>query len=134
MTTASIVVDIDSLHAPPAVPSPITSPVCQHCMRAMVPYLYIEHHEPIVLWRGHYLPITNGEHRVLKDLVTGAPRPRTIKQLYAALRQCEDFNASDVANNVRTCIKRIRKKFRAVDPRFDCIVALPAVGYKWLGL
>lgn len=130
---SKITVDIASLQRAPAMPKPITLPTCHRCMQALVTDIYIEHDEAIVLWRGHYIPVTAGEHRVLKDMIINAPRARTIRQIYAAVRRVDGFHAHDVANNVRTCIKRIRKKFLAVDPRFDCIVALTAVGYKWLG-
>jgi two-component system, OmpR family, response regulator ChvI len=34
--------------------------------------------------------------------------------------------------NVRTFIKRIRKKFRDCDPDFDRIDNYPGFGYRWL--
>jgi len=33
--------------------------------------------------------------------------------------------------NVRACIKRIRGKFRALDPGFACIANYPSFGYRW---
>ena len=33
--------------------------------------------------------------------------------------------------NVRSCIKRIRNKFRALDGNFACIANYPSFGYRW---
>jgi two-component system response regulator ChvI len=33
--------------------------------------------------------------------------------------------------NVRAFMKRIRQKFRAIDPEFDAIETRPGMGYRW---
>jgi two-component system response regulator ChvI len=43
------------------------------------------------------------------------------------------YGAEGYRANVRTFIKRIRKKFRDVDPNFDGIGNYAGFGYRWVG-
>jgi len=58
----------------------------------------------------------------------------TYRQIYDVVRG-KDFAAGYGSDgfraNVRSFIKRIRKKFRDVDPEFDGIDNYPGFGYRW---
>ena len=41
------------------------------------------------------------------------------------------YGAEGFRANVRSFIKRIRKKFREVDPEFETIDNYPGFGYRW---
>jgi two-component system response regulator ChvI len=43
------------------------------------------------------------------------------------------YGANGYRANVRALIKRIRKKFRAIDDSFVEIANYPGYGYRWLG-
>jgi two-component system response regulator ChvI len=58
----------------------------------------------------------------------------TYRQIYDVVRG-KDFAAGYGSEgfraNVRSFIKRIRKKFRDVDPEFEAIDNYPGFGYRW---
>lgn len=87
----------------------------------------------VVTWRGHSIYLTHGEYRVITSLACH-PGYRTFREVYDAVQR-PGFVAGRGDNgfrtNVRSSIKRIRRKFEAVDPKFDRITSLTGIGYRW---
>ncbi|QIL02245.1 response regulator transcription factor [Sphingomonas sinipercae] len=81
-----------------------------------------------VVWDGKDVVLTVTEFLILETL---AQRPGVVKnrnQLLDIAYQ-EDVYVDD--RTIDSHIKRIRRKFRAVDPQFDAIETLYGVGYKF---
>ena len=94
-----------------------------------------------VSWKDNYLDLGPAEQALLSGLV-GAPEPGlTYQQAMAILseldeRQTEGAPGGGPANGperVKSLVRRLRKKFREVDPDFDQIVFVPGCGYGWRG-
>jgi two-component system, OmpR family, response regulator ChvI len=85
-------------------------------------------------WNEVDVGLTVGEYNVVQLLVSDAGRYVTYRSLYDRLRY-EGFLAGAGAlgyrANVRTVIKRIRRKFLAIDPTFDQIKNYSNFGYCW---
>jgi two-component system response regulator ChvI len=81
-----------------------------------------------VLWDGKDVTLTVTEFLILQAL---AQRPGVVKnrnQLLDAAYQ-DDVYVDD--RTIDSHIKRIRRKFRAVEPDFDAIETLYGVGYRF---
>jgi len=81
-----------------------------------------------VKWGGKEVTLTVTEFLILEAL---AQRPGVVKnrnQLLDVAYQ-EDVYVDD--RTIDSHIKRIRRKFRAVDPEFDAIETLYGVGYRF---
>ena len=74
------------------------------------------------------------EFAIVHFLVARPGADVTYRQIYDLVRG-KDFIAGygpdGFRSNVRSFIKRIRKKFRDVDPEFDHIENYPGFGYRW---
>ena len=85
-------------------------------------------------WGGRQVDLTLTEFAIVRFLVTRTGADVTYRQIYDLVRG-KDFVAGygpdGYRANVRSFIKRIRKKFRDVDPVFDCIENYPGFGYRW---
>ena len=86
------------------------------------------------LWREHDVGLTITEYKVVAQLVSRKGRPQTYRALYDTVHYAgfvagsgEDGHNS----NVRSLIKRIRRKFMTLDPGFSEIENVAAVGYAW---
>ena len=133
--TAPALVDPPKLNLPP---HPVTNP-CAGCPRW--PLRSAEGTSNIVLtdsaifWRGVNLGATMGELRIITVLVNARGEHVTYRNLYDTLKGIPGFRAGyggdGFHTNVRSCIKRIRRKFIAIDPTFNCIENLQAYGYAW---
>ena len=86
------------------------------------------------LWRERDLGLTVTEYKILDQLVAHKGQPQTYRAIYDTARY-EGFVAGSGEHgyntNVRSLLKRIRRKFLAVDPGFSEIENLPGVGYRW---
>ena len=86
-------------------------------------------------WNAVDVELTMGEYNVVYLLASNLGRYVTYRSVYDRLRY-EGFHAGSGANgyraNVRTVIKRIRRKFVAIDPTFDRIKNYSNFGYSWL--
>jgi two-component system response regulator ChvI len=86
------------------------------------------------LWAGHSLDLTLTEFRILTLLAERAGQDVGYRDIYDLVHG-KDFVAGHGAEgyraNVRTFIKRIRKKFRECDPEFDAIENYAGFGYRW---
>jgi two-component system response regulator ChvI len=85
-------------------------------------------------WKDTDLGLTLGEYNIVHLLVSNVGRYVTYRATYDRLHY-EGFIAGAGADgyraNVRSAIKRIRNKFRAVDPTFDEIENYNGFGYCW---
>jgi two-component system response regulator ChvI len=85
------------------------------------------------LWRQQDVGLTLLEYKILQRLVSQKGKPLTYRAIYDVAH--EGFVAGSGEHgyytNVRSIMKRIRKKFVAVDPAFAEIENLPSVGYRW---
>jgi two-component system, OmpR family, response regulator ChvI len=87
-----------------------------------------------VYWNDVDLGLTLGEYNIVHLLVSNVGKYVTYRAVYDRLRH-EGFIAGDGPDgyraNVRSAIKRIRNKFRALDPTFDEIENYAGFGYCW---
>ncbi|WIM11797.1 response regulator transcription factor [Enhydrobacter sp.] len=85
-------------------------------------------------WDGADINLTLMEFRVVRLLVTSAGDFVSYRAVYDVVHHA-GFIAGSGENgyrsNVRSTIKRIRMKIRAVDPTFDRIENYPSFGYRW---
>jgi two-component system response regulator ChvI len=85
-------------------------------------------------WRGQQVDLTLSEFAILRFIAVQTAGDVTYRQIYDVVRG-KDFAAGYGSEgfraNVRSFIKRIRKKLRDVDPEFDRIENYPGFGYRW---
>jgi two-component system response regulator ChvI len=85
-------------------------------------------------WRGRLVELTVGEFAMVEALAAKAGRDVSYRELYDAGRG-KGFHAGagedGYRTNVRAAVKRIREKFKAIDPAFDQIGNYPGFGYVW---
>jgi two-component system response regulator ChvI len=85
-------------------------------------------------WDGEDLQLTFGEYKIIDLLASQPGQYFTYRAIYDRLRH-EGFIAGEGPRghwaNVRSAIKRIRGKFRALDPSCDEIENYVGVGYCW---
>jgi two-component system response regulator ChvI len=88
------------------------------------------------VWAGRTVDLTLTEFRILALLAEKAGQDVGYRDIYDLVHG-KDFIAGHGAEgyraNVRTFIKRIRKKFRDSDPDFDHIHNYAGFGYRWTG-
>lgn len=86
------------------------------------------------VWTGKTIDLTLTEFRILALLAEKAGQDVGYRDIYDLVHG-KDFVAGHGAEgyraNVRTFIKRIRKKFRDCDPDFDHIQNYAGFGYRW---
>jgi two-component system response regulator ChvI len=86
-------------------------------------------------WNEVDVGLTIGEYNVVHLLASNKGRYVTYRSLYDRLRY-EGFLAGSGVHgyrtNVRTVVKRIRRKFVAIDPTFDRIKNYSNFGYSWI--
>ena len=87
-------------------------------------------------WDGRQIDLTLTEFAIVRFMVLRPGADVTYRQIYDLVRG-KDFVAGygpdGYRANVRSFIKRIRKKFRDIDPDFDSIENYPGFGYRWRG-
>jgi two-component system response regulator ChvI len=85
-------------------------------------------------WNGTDLDLTIGEYRIIELLRSRPGRYVSYRAIYDRLRH-KGFVAGLGPNgyrvNVRSAVKRIRNKFRALDSKFREIECYRAFGYRW---
>jgi two-component system response regulator ChvI len=86
------------------------------------------------IWAGRSVDLTLTEFKILTLLAEKAGRDVGYREIYDLVHG-KNFIAGHGSEgyraNVRTFIKRIRKKFRDVDPAFDHIENYAGFGYRW---
>lgn len=87
------------------------------------------------MWQGRPVDLTLGEFRIVARLAGKPGHPQDPRTLYDLVRG-HGFQAGQgeegYRTNVRAFMKRIRQKFRAIDPDFDRIETRAGLGYLWL--
>jgi two-component system response regulator ChvI len=85
-------------------------------------------------WKGVPLDLTLTEFNIVAYMVENRARDVSYREIYDIVHG-EGFMAGDgeigFRTNVRAFIKRIRQKFRDVDPDFTNIGNYPGFGYRW---
>lgn len=85
-------------------------------------------------WRDKQVDLTLSEFAIVRFMVAERGRDVTYRQIYDIVRGKDfvaGFGTEGYRANVRSFIKRIRKKFREVDDTFDRIENYPGFGYRW---
>jgi two-component system, OmpR family, response regulator ChvI len=85
-------------------------------------------------WKGHEVSLTLREYAIVEQLARQPGQDLQYRCLYDLVRG-PGFSAGTGADgyqtNVRAFIKRIRRKFRDIDPDFNAIENYPRFGYRW---
>lgn len=85
-------------------------------------------------WRGQLVPLTTTEFRVVQLLASRSGEDVSYRAIYDVVHG-RGFIAGDGSEgyrtNVRSLIKRLRQKFREIDPDFSEIVNYAGFGYRW---
>ena len=85
-------------------------------------------------WDGAEVPLTRTEFAVVERLATAQGADVAYRHIYDAIKG-EGFAAGTGEEgyraNVRATIKRIRRKFEAIDPGFAALGSYPGFGYRW---
>lgn len=86
------------------------------------------------LWRKSLVPLTVTEFRIVRLLASRAGEEVSYREIYDVVHGA-GFVAGDGRNgyrsNVRSLIRKIRKRFCAIDPDFSEIENYPGFGYRW---
>ena len=86
-------------------------------------------------WRDCKVPLTITEFRIVLKLATQPDEDVSYRDIYDVVHG-EGFIAGEgdqgYRANVRSLIKKIRKKFAAIDGNFDSIENYPGFGYRWV--
>ncbi|MEX2449886.1 MAG: response regulator transcription factor [Rhodospirillales bacterium] len=85
-------------------------------------------------WKKSQLDLSLTEFKIIHYLATHEGNDVRYREIYDLVHG-KDFAAGvgdkGYRSNVRTFIKRIRQKFRDIDPEFDQIENYPGFGYRW---
>jgi two-component system response regulator ChvI len=96
--------------------------------------LSLDHESCRAFWRGAAVDLTISEFKVVRLLAGKAGRDVSYREIYDAVRG-EGFQAGAGEDgyraNVRALVKRVRQKFRDIDPEFESIANYPGFGYRW---
>jgi two-component system response regulator ChvI len=85
-------------------------------------------------WRGQVIDLTLTEFRMVSRLAMKPGEDVSYRELYDIVHGKDfvaGYGSDGYRTNVRTFIKRIRKKFRAVEDGFGCIENYASFGYRW---
>ena len=85
-------------------------------------------------WDGHRIELTLTEFTILQTLAETPKRDFSYRDIYDIVRGrgfVAGWGEEGYRVNVRSFIKRIRQKFRALDDGFDCIKNYSGYGYYW---
>ncbi len=96
--------------------------------------LVLKSHCHRALWRGHEVPLTVTEFRIVRLLSCQKDVTLSYREIYDVVHG-EGFRAGDGPDghrtNVRSLIRKIRKRFCSLDRSFDHIENVPGYGYCW---
>ncbi len=84
-------------------------------------------------WRGRQLDLTEPELVLLHGLAGPAGGDLTYLRARGLLQAAAVAGGAIDRELFRSLVKRLRKKFREVDPDFDRIAFVPERGYRWRG-
>ena len=86
------------------------------------------------LWMGREVPLTLSEFNIVKLVALGGGADVSFQDIHHLVHGegfAVGYGPEGYRTNVRTYIKRIRKKFREIDEQFDAIKNYPGFGYSW---
>ena len=86
-------------------------------------------------WRDTPVDLTLTEFRMIAQLTMRPGEDISYRELYDLVHGknfVAGFGTDGYRTNVRTFIKRIRRKFRELDNTFDCIENYARFGYRWI--
>lgn len=89
--------------------------------------LVVNHYNATAEWQGETVKMTRGEFLVMVALAKAPDRIRSRDELMGILPETDDGGILD--RSVDSYIKRIRRKFRKVDPEFPYIRTMYGMGY-----
>lgn len=96
--------------------------------------LSLWHRNPRIHWRAADVGLTLTEYKIINLLVANAGKPLTYRAIYDTMHYAgfmAGYGTDGYLVNVRSAMKRIRKKFLKLDPGFGEIENFAAVGYAW---
>lgn len=99
--------------------------------------LSLWHRNPRVEWRGADPGLTLTEYKIVGLLVMNAGNPLSYRAIYDAMHYAgflAGYGPDGYLVNVRSAVKRLRKKFLAIDPVFAEIENFAGHGYAWRAL
>lgn len=88
-------------------------------------HLLVDRNRLVVLWRDQKVDLTLTEFWIVAAL---AHIPGYVKNRDQLMSEAKIYVDE---GTITSHIKRIRKKFRALDPDFDCIETIYGMGYRW---
>ena len=88
--------------------------------------LEIEEHSMSIRWKGHELSLTLTEFWLIESMARHPGHVKTYENMMQITRQ-----SYVERNTINGYIRRIRNKFKEVDPEFKNIQTVFGVGYKW---
>ena len=91
-------------------------------------HLHLDHERHDCLWKGEPVNLTVTEFLIIDAL---AQRPGVVKSRDALMDAAYDDQIYVDDRTIDSHIKRLRRKFRAVDQTFDAIETLYGVGYRY---
>jgi two-component system OmpR family response regulator len=94
--------------------------------RLKVGRLTVDEDRMEVTWAGRSVSLTLTEYRILHELVKRPGTPKNHSQLMVAAQTVVTDNA------IAAYIRRIRDKFREIDPEFSYIKTAYGMGYRWV--
>jgi two-component system, OmpR family, response regulator ChvI len=100
-----------------------------HCGR-----LLLVPRDSIAWWDDIDVQLTPMEFKIVRFLASKVGEHVTYRAIYDCMHHAGFVAGSGEAGhriNVRSAIKRIRKKFQVIDPTFDHIGNYPSFGYRW---
>ncbi|HWK45599.1 MAG TPA: response regulator transcription factor [Stellaceae bacterium] len=129
----SLIIDGIRTNTDPAAPS-VAPDARPSTGSAEIGSLVLRFETSRALWHGEAIDLTLTEFNIVVLLATRAGQDIPYRDIYDLVHG-KDFIAGygveGYRANVRTFIKRIRKKFRDVDPKFGCIDNYAGFGYRW---
>ena len=90
--------------------------------------LTVDQDKFLIEWSGSHVDLTLTEYWIVHSLTLNPGHVKSREQLMTEARAVVDDST------VTSHIKRIRKKFQAIDPAFDCIETVYGMGYRWVNL
>jgi two-component system response regulator ChvI len=95
--------------------------------------LAIEDLQHRLRWRGRVLRFSAADLAIVQLLAAHPGQDIAFSRLAAESGLApEGFDDENVRQEVRAAVKRIRRKFRRIDAKFDAIRSYPGFGYRWL--
>jgi two-component system response regulator ChvI len=121
-----------------APPHPLTNP-CRGCPRAACSTqssdLLIAYQTKRVYWKLHDVGLTAGQYRVVARLVEAAGEYVSYRAVYDVIQKpgfIAGYGDEGWRTNVRSFIKRVRRRFEMIDPTFDAIKNYQGFGYAFI--